>query len=431
MLEEYMLKMLLVDDSLLILKRAEAILKKNKVDADIMLAQSGEIAIEMIQSQPIDIVLLDIIMPTMSGIEVLKKIKSNEETKAIKVLMFSSLVNKTTLKQCFEYGAIDYIMKPLEEIEFLSRVTSAMREKQLEIENIWHIQAFKHQNEELAKLNEQLQNTQSQLVQQEKMAGVGQLAAGVAHEINNPLGFIISNMSTLKGYVTSYQSIIDLCQNQMGEMDFFRLAKQNVDLDFIQNDIVALFSDMEEGFSRVKTIVNGLRNFSRIDQIDEYESYDLNKGIEDTLVISKNEVKYFSKITLELGNISLIEAIGGQINQVLLNIILNANAAIKSRWKDRLGEIYIKTFETETHVYCSIRDNGSGIDQEHLRLIFDPFFTTKPVGSGTGLGLSISYDIIVNKHHGSIDVTSKLGEGTTFLIALPMAHLEEKEIDVK
>ena len=195
----------------------------------------------------------------------------------------------------------------------------------------------------------------------------------------------------------------------------------------MSEDMEGLFEDTFEGLERVNKIVRGLRTFSRVDQIEEYEQFDLNDGIENTLIISKNEIKYAAHIEKNLGEIPAIEAVGGQINQVVLNLLLNAASAIKEVQEDAMGHILIRTFSQDDHVYLSIKDDGTGIKEEHRRSIFNPFFTTKPTGEGTGLGLSISYDIIVNKHKGSIDVKSEEGKGTEFIIGLPIKHEKKDE----
>lgn len=425
------MKLLIIDDSRLILKQAEQILASNDVPSEISVARSGPEALEIMEKEPIDIILLDIIMPKVSGIDILKKIKQDPHLKNTKVLMFSSLVDTQTLQECFEAGATDYITKPLEEIEFLARVKSAIREKTLENENLRHTQKFIKQNQALESLNKKLQTTQLKLVQQEKLAGVGQLAAGVAHEINNPLGFIMSNFSTLHDYFDKYQHLLTLYENwqktfpdspSTDQLTSLLAYRQKNDFAFISEDVGELFNDTSEGFERVRKIVNGLRTFSRIDQIEDFEDYNLNEGIENTLVISRNAIKYSATIEKSLGEIPNIEAVGGQINQVILNILLNAGAAVKSRWQNDMGKIIIRTSCDDNNVFLSIKDNGVGISKKNQQSIFDPFFTTKPIGEGTGLGLSISYDIVVNKHKGSIDVKSTIGEGTEFILCFPIRH---------
>lgn len=427
------MKLVLVDDSMMILKHAEQILKRSGIPIDIVTCQSGPELLKICKDQDVDIVLLDIVMPKMDGIEVLKRIKQDPMLKMIDVLMFSSLSDKETLRDCFELGATDYIAKPIDELEFDARIKSAVRKKNLEKAGINYLNEIQEHNEELRAVNAQLQDAQNQLIQQEKLASVGHLAAGVAHEINNPLGFVTSNVATLRKYTGKYRLATELAisfveTTGMEELNPearipFRAMKDYLkknDFEFINEDLEDLFKDTSEGLARVGKIVKGLRNFSRIDQINEMSAYNLNEGIENTLIISRNEIKYAAEVKLQIEEIPDICASGGQINQVILNLLLNAASAVKSKHEPNLGVILLHTWADSDSVHLMISDNGTGIPPEHLNTIFNPFFTTKPVGEGTGLGLSISYDIIVNKHHGMLNVESKLGEGSDFHISLPI-----------
>ena len=276
-----------------------------------------------------------------------------------------------------------------------------------------------------------LQNTQGQLIHQEKLAGIGQLAAGIAHEINNPLGFLLSNLNTLEKYFSRYKEILLSYQEvrtrhqakELIELDFsFREIEElenRYNLAFINDDLGEIFVETNEGIDRVGKIVKGLRLFSRVDSLNEYGDYDLNEGINNTLVVTRNELKYYANIELQLNPLPTIQAMGGSINQVLLNLLINAVYAIRAKGLSELGLIKIKTSNEHGFLYCSIEDNGIGIEEKHLRQIFDPFFTTKPPGEGTGLGLSIAYEIITNKHHGELTVESEKGVGTKFTIKIP------------
>jgi signal transduction histidine kinase len=283
--------------------------------------------------------------------------------------------------------------------------------------------------EEIAK---QLEATKQKLIEEDKMASIGQLSAGIAHEINNPLGFVLSNFETLKKYIDRFKRTIfsyrefkstllsTKADNYCNYIELINKIEDEKNLDFILEDLNELFNDTEDGLERVRKIVLALRTFSRQDQDGVFEQYDLNSGIETTLLIAKNEIKYTAVIDKDLGNIPLINANSGQINQVFLNIIINACHAIKDKHSNSLGLIKIKTFCDDTYVYCCIEDNGTGIAKENLQNIFNAFFTTKPLGIGTGLGLSISYDIIKNKHHGDIILESKQNEYTIMTIKLPL-----------
>ena len=285
--------------------------------------------------------------------------------------------------------------------------------------------------EELEMSNNELKETQSHLVQSEKLASIGQLAAGVAHEINNPVGFVASNFETLENYIKKIQELLQMYGELLGEIeksekkvlldkaDTIGKSRDDMKIDFILKDLSGLFNDSREGINRITSIVQNLRDFSRIDQPRSLNKYNINDGIKATLVVAQNEIKYDADVKTELSEVPLIACNAGQINQVLLNIIINATQAIKSKKKEGLGNIKIRTYATDDDVVCEISDDGPGIEPEKLLNIFDPFFTTKPVGEGTGLGLSISYDIIVIKHNGKLLVDSTVGEGTKFKIVLP------------
>jgi len=277
-----------------------------------------------------------------------------------------------------------------------------------------------------------LKQTELQLIQQEKFAGIGHLAAGVAHEINNPLGFVLSNFETLSSYAKVYKMIIDeyielkdcLSKNNNPEIQdklsrIKHLEEEN-NLEFITEDLDELITDSCEGLDRISKIVTSLRLFSRIDQHNDFEEYEINEGITNTLIIARNEIKYHAEVEENFKDVPNIKAFSSQINQVLLNIIVNAAHAIKYKNSNEFGKITINTYADNEYVYCEIIDTGIGISKENLSSIFDPFFTTKPEGEGTGLGLSICYDIIVNKHGGELLVDSTEGVGTKFTMKLPI-----------
>lgn len=291
-------------------------------------------------------------------------------------------------------------------------------------------------NMELLETLNELKSTQTKLIQQEQLAGIGQLAAGVAHEINNPLGFVISNFKTLEAYLKTYKDIIDKYHELLEYKDADTIrdeinkAELQYDLDFINEDVEGLTFDSEDGLERIEKIVKSLRSFSRIDRFDNFQQYNVNEGIVSTLTVAKNELKYDAEVEQELdAKLPYIDAIGGQLNQVFLNMIINSVQAIRNRENHEngvMGKITIKTYYDEKFVYCEIEDTGNGISRENIDKIFQPFFTTKPVGKGTGLGLGIAYDIVINKHKGQINVESEIGEGTKFTIKLPIKQKIEE-----
>jgi PAS domain S-box-containing protein len=271
------------------------------------------------------------------------------------------------------------------------------------------------------KLNKRLEEANNQLMQSEKMASIGQLAAGVAHELNNPIGFVHSNLGTLDGYVHDLMAIINaydtlLCK--MGETnphdeEVRRLLEQH-DFAFLKGDIFSLIAESKDGLGRVRKIVQDLKNFSRVGE-QEWQEADLHQGIDSTLNIVWNELKYKAKVVKEYGDIPHAFCLISQLNQVFMNLLVNAGHAIETQ-----GTITIRTSRHGDDSICvEISDTGKGIAPEHINRIFDPFFTTKPVGKGTGLGLSLSYGI-VKRHGGRIEVESIEGQGTTFRLVLPI-----------
>lgn len=279
-------------------------------------------------------------------------------------------------------------------------------------------------NVQLKLLVKELKETQRKLVQQEKMAGIGQLAEGVAHEINNPLAYVISNFDMLENFIVKLKDMEKYYKELLkgnciqSNIEYLRNFWKKNKMDFIFSDIDDLFEDTNEGLVRIGKIVKALRMYSREGREEEFNHYDLNKSIENILLMMNSEIKYHAKIVKKLSELPLVYASEDEVNQVLMNIINNALYAIKAKKSEDLGTIIISTYTEQGHVFITIEDNGIGITEENINKIFDPFFTTKQVGEGTGLGLSICYDIIVNKHQGEIYVESKLNKGTKFIIKL-------------
>jgi two-component system, NtrC family, sensor kinase len=273
-------------------------------------------------------------------------------------------------------------------------------------------------NLELAETNLKLQQTQGLMVQQEKLASIGQLAAGIAHEINNPIGFLKSNHAMLQRYVSMISEAWKEARAAAGPV--IGEIEARLDLGFVFSAFDAIFPESEEGFSRIMRIIGNLKNFSRIDQGGDFGPFDVNAGIESTLIVARNAIKYVADTHKNLGELPPIKARGGEINQVILNILVNAAQAIESQKRATKGLIEIETRRQGEMVRILIHDDGPGIPESIQRRVFDPFFTTKEPGKGTGLGLSISYDIIVTKHGGRLSLESDPGEGSTFIIELPI-----------
>jgi PAS domain S-box-containing protein len=300
--------------------------------------------------------------------------------------------------------------KPLEVVGSLTDIT----ERKLMEE------ALAKKGEEQALLIKQLQEAQAQLLQSEKMASIGQLAAGIAHEINNPIGFINSNMGSLKEYVSKLCALVDGLDQSLQAVpsqpqlkEKIAQLKKEADYAFLKDDVADLVRESMDGLKRVRDIVQSLKDFAHIGQTD-WALADLHEGINSTLTIASNEFKHKASVTKEYGQLPPVKCLASQLNQVFMNLLINASQAITAN-----GVITIRTGCTKDWVWVEIGDNGAGIPPDILSRIFDPFFTTKPVGKGTGLGLSLSYNI-VNKHAGRIEVTSELGKGTRFTVHLPV-----------
>jgi signal transduction histidine kinase len=288
---------------------------------------------------------------------------------------------------------------------------------------------LKNEKDEQHKLIYKLQEAHNQLLHSEKMASIGQLAAGVAHEINNPIGYVNSNLGSLRKYVTDLFRLLDLYEQMNDVMQqlpetapthkLIMQAKQDIDFNYLKEDLACLIYESQEGLNRVTEIVQNLKDFSHADK-PEWQWADIHNGLNSTLNIVHNEIKYHVEVIKEYGDLPLVECLAPQLNQVFMNMLVNAAHAIEGR-----GTITIRTGTENDKVWIEFSDTGKGIQTDQVKNIFDPFFTTKPIGKGTGLGLSLSYGII-KKHNGNIEVESEIGKGTSFRIWLP---IKQKEIE--
>ena len=370
---------------------------------EVITAPDGIRGIEIFTSVRPPVVITDIKMPVMLGTEVLSKIKSTiPETEVIVITGHGEM--KLAI-EALQNDASDFIQKPFG----YDVLSVAVR------------RAFKK-----IRVREELAQAQVQLLQTEKMASLGQLAAGIAHEVNNPIGFVTSNLGTLKKFAENIQKscaeIQELLENNgsSSSMNEFNAIKLKYKLDFVLEDMVSIIDESLEGTTRIKHIVKDLKDFSHIDNM-EMVRYNINESVESTLNILTNEIKHKAEIELQLGEIPLVTCYPQQINQVVMNLIMNGIQALED-----FGRIIIRTTAEENGVKLEISDNGSGISEAIKNKIFDPFFTTKEVGSGTGLGLHIVYNII-SRHGGVIDIDSKAGHGTTFIIHLPLEAPDSNE----
>ncbi len=281
---------------------------------------------------------------------------------------------------------------------------------------------LRRRHDELQSTYDRLASAQEQLLQSEKMASIGQLAAGVAHEINNPIGYVHSNLGTLQEYVGALLALVDgyagalQSEDPAGSRSHLRSLRERLDVDFIVGDLPKLLEESREGIERVTKIVQDLKEFSHVERDEPMRPSDLRKGLESTLNIVWNDLKYKARVEKHYDEVPLVECYLSEINQVFMNLLINAGQAIADR-----GLITLAMGIEGDEVWVSVSDDGVGIPEDAQQRIFDPFFTTKPIGRGTGLGLAIAYRIVA-KHHGRIDVSSRPGEGSTFRIVLPIAQ---------
>ncbi len=381
-------------------------------------AGSADEAEDVLQAGDIDLCFLDISMPDKPGDVFLKKLKRIYPEVA--VIMLTGISTPEMANKCRDLGADDYLVKPIEAESLLITLNNVQDRRRLLQENmIYHTQMEK----KLVEQAEKLQASQSMLIQQEKLAAIGQLAAGVAHEINNPLGFITSNLNTLMKYAAKFkdyrESVNDLCKTLQPEsQQQFNDLNNKLKFDALLEDLPELIDESIDGAKRIKTIVQSLKSFSRPDA-DEAVPVNVNECLENAITVVWNEIKYNSKLERDFAELQPVRGYPQQLAQVFMNLLVNASHAITAE-----GLITIRTSASNGMVTVTISDNGCGIAPENLNKIFDPFFSTKPPGKGTGLGMSIVSNI-VQKHGGRIYVASEVGQGTTFTTQLPLDRTDE------
>lgn len=428
------MKILVVDDSHFNLSSVKRNLEDMPELTQILLCDDPRQAKSIVDQYKIDILITDVMMPAITGFDLLELFRSDCKYDDMPIIMLTSLIDMAVYKKCFDLGAFDYINKPFNTVELHSRLKVAIDAKNKSNNLKTLLEVTRKQNEELKIMNAELTEAKFSLVQSEKMAAIGQLAAGIAHEINNPMGYISSNFDILKKYYVRMKEYMDFFNLEINSDAFscvdchaildLQTKYDELKLDFIVNDLENIFGDLSGGIKRITDIVQSLRVYARTSKDDEKENCVLLELIQQVILIIKNEVKYVATIKLDVPEDITLYCNRIQVGQVFVNIILNAIQAIQTLKKDTLGTIKIKARCIDCEVQIEFSDDGPGITKEHLLKIFEPFFTTKDIGQGTGLGLSISYDIIVNKHNGNFDVKSELGEGTTFIITLPIISAE-------
>ena len=384
-------------------------------------AADAQEALDVLARKPFALVLTDMQMPGLGGIELLRKIVEHYPDTA--VIMISGVDRTQRVIDAIRVGASDYLIKPCE-LDVLAFSIERALERRMLLRNARRYKKdLELRNAELAQQKGELVRLQAQMVQSEKMASLGLLAAGVAHELNNPAGFIYSNVDVLRQHVERLERCLFAYDEMtLPDQDADRIAKIKAEIDYhnIVNDLESIMSDCHLGAERIRDVVQNLRLFSRLDE-SEIKQVDLNESIEATVRLLSRYYKS-GRISLwrDYGELPLVNCYAAQLNQVWMNLLVNAAQAIEDD-----GTVRIQTISNGKTVSVSVTDSGKGISPENLKKIFDPFFTTKPVGEGTGLGLSISHGI-VEKHRGTIAVDNIPGDGTTFTITLPV-DIEETE----
>lgn len=378
-------------------------------------AASCDEALAHLANNTYAVVLADVQMPGRNGVELLREIRSRYPDTA--VIMVSGISRPQRIRDTLQLGAVDYLTKPCE-LEVLGfSVKRALERRQLMLTARGYRADLERQNLELARQKLQLERLQSQIVHSEKMAGLGQLAAGIAHELNNPAAFIYGNIDLIKGYLVHLELVLSMYERASlapDEAAKLNQTKKEIGYDALLPDLRSMIADCAEGAERIRDVVKNLRLFSRLDEA-EFKKVDLHESIDSTLRLLS---RYYSvgriQLVKEYGDLPLVNCYAGQLNQVWTNLLVNAAQSIKDD-----GEVRISTRVEGDSVVITISDTGCGIGPDELRKIFDPFFTTKPVGEGTGLGLSIAYGII-EKHRGTISVDSIPGAGTKFCVSIPI-----------
>ena len=387
-------------------------------------ALSGEIALRAIAASPPDLILLDIRMPEMDGYEACRRLKAEPASRDIPVIFISALTETDDKLAAFGAGGVDYVSKPFQTEEVLARVRAHVDLYRVRRELRDREEHLRQNLAELEAAHARLKEMGSQLLQAEKMASIGQLAAGVAHEINNPIGFINSNLGTLRKYVDNLLQLL----NAYGPLEAAAAtelrqqveeAKRKADLEFLRQDVGGLIAESMAGAARVQRIVQLLRDFSHPGE-SEWRQADVHAGLESTLGVAWNEIDPKAEVVRDYGELPPVECLPSQLNQVFLNLLVNAAQSMEQR-----GQITLRTRHEGDWVSIAVSDTGGGIAPENRERVFEPFFTTRPVGKSTGLGLSLAYGI-VRQHGGRIDVDSEPGKGSTFTVRLPVHHVEEQ-----
>lgn len=378
-------------------------------------AASADEALQLLAAEPHALVIADVVMPGRNGIELLREITARHPDTM--VVMVSGIARTQRVLDAVRLGAYDYLIKPCD-LDVLSMTVERALERRALLRAARHYKVdLERRNEELRRRKTELESLQSQIVQSEKMASIGQLAAGVAHELNNPAGFLYGNMELLGECVRGLERLLLFYETVplAGEdAARARAIKDEIDYERTLEDLRSIVADCRDGAERIRDVVQNLRTFSRLDEA-EFKKVDIHEGLDSTIrLLSRYYAPGHIKLARDYGELPPVDCYAGQLNQVWLNLLVNAAHATREG-----GEVLIITRGEGERVVVTVSDTGCGIAPEHLTRIFDPFFTTKPVGEGTGLGLSVTYSI-VERHSGEITIESELGKGTTFTVTLPV-----------
>lgn len=406
----------------------------------VLVARNGEDALQKLTEITPDLILLDVMMPGMDGFETCRHLKSNFKTQDIPVIFMTALADTENKMKAFNLGAVDYITKPFQQAEVLARVNLHLKLRHLTQELAQKSQILSQINLDLeakvAEKTQQLQSMQAQLILQEKMSSLGGLVAGIAHEINNPVGFIAGNLSPAYDYATDLIELVQLYQQHYPD-PVTEVQKKviEIDFDYVREDFPQLIQSLKAGIDRITEISRSMRTFSRSDRARR-ETFDLHEGLESTLLILKHRLKANNSrpeiaVVKNYGDLPAISGFPGQLNQVFMNLLANSIDALDesntNKSYDEIAacpnQIAIATYldSTTSQIIVEISDNGIGMTPETQQKVFEHLFTTKPIGKGTGLGLTIARQAVVESHRGEIAVTSIPGEGTTFYLKLPLA----------
>ncbi|AFZ03093.1 hybrid sensor histidine kinase/response regulator [Calothrix sp. PCC 6303] len=412
---------LIVDDNATNLSVLSQVLKA--AGYKVRMAVDGEDALAQVERNHPELILLDVDMPKMDGFETCLHLQKNPITQGIPIIFMTALADTEHKVKGLSLGAVDYITKPFAEAEVLARVKVHWGLKRL----------MEFLEQQVVEQIKKLQQAQLTIVQSEKMSALGNLVAGVAHEMNNPLGFISASLKQAKPTFTDIVEHLKLYQKRTSNSDE-EISKhaESIDLDYSLEDFPKMLDAMVLACDRLENISTSLRTFSRADK--EYKvPFNIHEGIDSTILILKHRLKANDQrpaieIVTDYGNLPQLECFSGQLNQVFMNILANAIDALDESntgrnfadIKDNPNKITIKTSMADNHVKISIADNGKGMIEEVKQKIFDHLFTTKGVGKGTGLGLAIARQIVMEKHGGNIEVNSTVGKGTEFIIKIPV-----------